>query len=173
MPRAPAPPSGPTRSELLFGANHTQSTQNLETASQELSRLHIVTMRQLQRALQNKITQNTRNPMDVWSAFHKLDRRGAQALNLSDLIVAVRGFNLVASDDIVLQLLHALDRDHDGVLSLQEFVAGLKTDSTLSLQQPQYGVSSRRYFKSLKYHHPLHNYTHLSQLHQFQFEEDR
>jgi hypothetical protein len=69
-------------------------------------------MRQLQRALQNKITQNTRNPMGVWSAFHKLDRRGVQHLNLGDLIAAVRGFNLVASDELVTQLLHALDRDH-------------------------------------------------------------
>ena len=69
-------------------------------------------MRQLQRALQNKITQNTRNPMGVWSAFHKLDRRGVQHLNLADLIAAVRGFNLVASDELVTQLLHALDRDH-------------------------------------------------------------
>lgn len=225
MPRGSVMPRGvPTRSELLFGTN-SDSAQTLETATQELSRLQIVTMRQLQRALQNKITQNTRNPMGVWSAFHKLDRRGVQHLNLADLIAAVRGFNLVASDELVTQLLHALDRDHgtsscrahmpgrmlrmngrhvesclplraslwpcrflsissdrcaaisatlstlpaDGVLSLQEFVAGLKSDTPLQLQQPQHGVSSRRYFaKVLKYNHPLHNVAHLSSLHQFE-----
>ena len=57
----------------------------------------------------------------------------------------------------------------DGVLSLQEFVAGLKSDTPLQLQQPQHGVSSRRYFsKVLKYNHPLHNLAHLSSLHQFE-----
>jgi hypothetical protein len=55
------------------------------------------------------------------------------------------------------------------VLSLQEFVAGLKSDTPLQLQQPQHGVSSRRYFsKVLKYNHPLHNLAHLSSLHQFE-----
>ena len=171
VPRAPAGPGAPTRGELLFGTN-SESAHSMETAAQELSRLQIVTMRQLQRALQNKITQNTRNPMGVWSAFHKLDRRGVQHLNLADLIAAVRGFNLVASDELVTQLLHALDRDHDGVLSLQEFVAGLKADTPLQLQQPQHGVSSRRYFRNLKYHHPLHNVAHLSTLHQFEENPD-
>ena len=34
--------------------------------------------------------QNTKNPMGLWSAFHKLDRRSAHALNLGDLIAAVK-----------------------------------------------------------------------------------
>ena len=134
-----------------------------DTSAQELSRLHIVTMRQLQRALQNKITQSTRNPMDVWSAFAKLDRRKKNHLNLADLVAAVRGFNLVASEELVAQLLQALDRDHDGVLSLTEFVNGLRADnshgsSAVLLQEPPaYGESSRRRFRSIKFNHPLHN----------------
>ena len=63
----------------------------------------------------------------------------------------------------MLQLLHTLDRDHDGLLSLTEFVNGLRPDnnpgaSAVQLQEiPEYGVSSRRHFKSIGFHHPLHN----------------
>lgn len=71
------------------------------------------------------------------------------------------------------QLLHALDSDHDGVLCLSEFVAGLKADSynagVSQLRQPQYGVSSRRHFRhTLPFNHPLHNVAHLSAYHQFE-----
>ena len=137
----------------------------------EHSRLEIVTMRQLQRALQQKIMQSTRTPGGFWQVFHKLDRRNVQHLNLDDLTAAVRGFNLLCSDELIRQLLHALDSDHDGELSLSEFM-GLQSDSrnTLQLQpQPQHGVSSRRHFhKSLKFHHPLHNVAHLSAFHRFE-----
>ena len=160
--------SGPSSSELLFGGRPSEMHFAGDTSAQELSRLEIVTMRQLQRALQNKITQSTRNPMDVWSAFTKLDRRKRNALNLADLVAAVRGFNLVASEELIAQLLQALDRDHDGVLSLTEFVNGLRADnnhgsSAVQLQeQPDYAVSSRRHFRNIKFHHPLHNMLHLS-----------
>ena len=160
--------TGPTQNERLFGVRSGGTWS--ETTTHELGRLQIVTMRQLQRALQHKITQNTRNPAGFWAAFHKLDRRGAQHLNLDDLIAAVRGFNLVASDELIKQLLHALDSDHDGVLSLAEFVAGMQSDNrTMELQrEPQYGVSSRRHFRNIKFHHPLHNVAHLSTFHQFE-----
>jgi len=162
--------TGPSPHEKIFGCSK-DARFGTETTTHELGRLEIVTMRQLQRALQHKILQNTRNPAGFWSAFHKLDRRGAQNLNLDDLIAAVRGFNLVASDELIKQLLHALDSDHDGVLSLSEFVAGLQSDnrSTLQLQPgPQHGVSSRRHFRGIKFHHPLHNVAHLSAYHQFE-----
>ena len=173
MLRPPAPPqrlsSGPSRSELLFGARQVDNQTDTASVSQELSWLKIVTMRSLQRALQSKIMQSTKNPMGLWSAFHKLDRRSAQALNLEDLIAAVKSFNLVASDELCHQLLHALDRDHDGVLSMSEFVAGLQQDAPLQLQDPlSQSVSTRRYFRGLKFHHPLHNAAHLSALHQFE-----
>lgn len=96
---AAAPAYEPSASERLFGASSTAEPGRRETTAQEMFRHEIVTMRQLQRALQNKITQNTRDPMGVWHAFHKLDRRGVQHLNLPDLVAAVRGFNLVASDE--------------------------------------------------------------------------
>lgn len=158
----------PSASELLFGSRPGEMQLASDTSSFELSRLQIVTMRQLQRALQNKISQSTRNPMDVWTAFSKLDRRKKNHLNLADLVAAVRGFNLVASDELVAQLLHALDRDHDGVLSLTEFVNGLRADNNhgsaaVQLQeQPDYKESSRRHFRTIKFHHPLHNAIHLS-----------
>ena len=167
MPPKQLSTGGPSKSELLFGARRTDSQTDNQSLSQEMSRLEIVTMRSLQRALQNKIMQNTKNPMGLWSAFHKLDRRSAHALNLGDLIAAVKGFNLVASDELVSQLLQALDRDHDGVLSLSEFVAGLQADTPLLLQDPHNNsVSTRRYFRGLNFHHPLHNVAHLSALHQ-------
>lgn len=100
MIAAPPPPAaGLTAHEKIFGGKQERSWS--ETTTQELARLEIVTMRQLQRALQQKITQSTRSPAGLWNAFHKLDRRGAQHLNLEDLIAAVRGFNLVASDELV------------------------------------------------------------------------
>jgi len=154
--------AGPTATERLFGGNSSEAL-SVDTSAAELSRLTIVTMRQLQRALQHKIMQNTRSSMDVWAAFNKLDRRKAKHLNLADFIAAVRGFNLVCSDELVAQLLHALDRDHDGVLSLTEFVNGLRPDnhhgaSAVQLQEiPDYGISSRRHFRTIRFHHPLHN----------------
>uniref|UniRef100_A0A7S2DQ13 EF-hand domain-containing protein n=1 Tax=Haptolina brevifila TaxID=156173 RepID=A0A7S2DQ13_9EUKA len=164
------PASGPSPEEKIFGCSK-DARFGTETTTHELGRLEIVTMRQLQRALQHKITQNTRNPSGYWAAFHKLDRRGVQHLNLDDLIAAVRGFNLVASPELIKQLLHAIDSDHDGVLSLSEFVAGLQSDnrSTLQLQpETQHGVSSRRHFRAIKFHHPLHNVAHMSAYHQFE-----
>ena len=158
---------GPSQQELLFGGRREQV--NAETTTIELGRHEMVTIRQLQRALQQKIMQNTRNQGGLWGAFHKLDRRGVQHLNLADLIAAVRGFNLYASDELIQQLLRALDSDHDGVLSLSEFVAGLQSDGRGMLQsEPQHGVSSRRHFRGIDFHHPLHNVAHLSQLHTFE-----
>lgn len=154
--------------ERIFGQ---QPQIYKETTSKELGRLSIFTMRQLQRAMQQKILQSTRDPMGVWNAFHKLDRRNCGELNFADLQAAVKGFNLIVSDDLVKELLRALDSDHDGVLSLTEFVAGLKADNNSALQlQPDqsHNVSSRRYFRCMKYHHPLHNLAHLSPLHQFE-----
>lgn len=151
----------PSSSQRLFGASETHFAS--DTSAEELSRLQIVTMRQLQRALQNKITQSTRNPMDVWTAFNKLDRRKKNALNLADLIAAVRGFNLVATEELCAQLLQALDRDHDGVLSLTEFVNAFSDNnhgsSSVQIQEPSAHVESsrKRYGRSLKFHHPLHN----------------
>ncbi len=132
MARAPSHPSlsaqvsamaQSSNVDRLFGS---KGVEWKETTTQELGRLEIFTVRQLQRALMQKIQQSTRNPMGVWTAFHKLDRRGVQHLNFDDLRAAVDGFNLLASDELVDQLLRALDSDHDGVLSLPEFVAGLK-----------------------------------------------
>lgn len=157
----------PSASELLFGGRPSDGGFKGDTTSLELSHLQIVSMRQLQRALQHKITQSTRNPTEIWHAFTKFDRRKRGHLNLADLIVAVRGFNLVASDELVAQL-QALDRDHDGELSLTEFVNGLRADNhggaaVLLQEQPDYKESSRRHFgRSLKFHHPLHNVMHLS-----------
>ena len=179
-PRAPQrvlpamqPPPGPTAPsthQLLFGGNQGERSW-AETTMTEHSRLSVVTMRQLQRALQQKITQSTRTPRGFWQVFQKLDRRNTQHLNLQDLTAAVRGYNLLCSDELIRQLLLALDHDHDGELSLTEFM-GLQSDdrNTLQLQpQPHYGVSSRRHFqKSLKFHHPLHNLAHLSTFHQFE-----
>ena len=61
------------------------------------------------------------------------------------------------------------DVDEDGRLSLSEFVAGLKESgsSAMQLHEPDNSVSSRRYFRGLNFHHPLHNVAHLSTLHQF------
>lgn len=165
-PQRGAPAAGSY--ERIFGQ---QPQIYKETTSKELGRMELVTMRQLQRAMQQKILQSTRDPMGVWAAFHKLDRRNCGELNFGDLQAAVRGFNLIVSDDLVKELLRALDSDHDGVLSLTEFVAGLKADNNSALQlQPQeaHAVSSRRYFRCMKFHHPLHNLAYLSPLHQFE-----
>ena len=155
-------------SEKLFGG-HGSSSLNTDTSSHELSRMQCVTMRQLQRALQNKIMQATRNASDLPRVFKKLDTRDCGHLNLYDLIRAVRGFNLVASDELVAQLLHAHDQDHDGLLSAVEFVTGLKGDTNHSssaavqlMEVPDYSVSSRRHFKSIRFNHPLHNAMHLA-----------
>lgn len=162
------PGGGPTSSELLFGTRPSDIHFVSDTSTQELSRLQIVTIRQLQRALQNKITQSMRNPMEVFTIFSKLDRGKKNCLNLNDLEVAVRGFNLVCPQELVAQLLHALDRDHDGVLSLSEFIMGLRADNNHGssavqlMENPDYGVSSRRHFRSIKHHHPLHNMLHLA-----------
>lgn len=66
------PPPPPPSKEYLFGASRDPSWK--ETTSHELGRLEIFTVRQLQRALQQKIAQSTRNPMGVWTAFHKVGR---------------------------------------------------------------------------------------------------
>ena len=52
---------------------------------------------------------------------------------------------------------------------MAEFVAGLQADNKglYQLNQPECGVSSRLYFKTIKFHHPLHNMTQLSPLHNF------
>jgi hypothetical protein len=167
---AAAPAAPPDSKEYLFGAARGGGAWSKETSSHELGRLEICTVRQLQRAMQQKIQQSTRNPMGVWTAFHKLDRRGVQHLNFDDLVAAVAGFNLSASDELVDQLMRALDSDHDGLLSLPEFVAGLKGDGygVQTLSNPQYGISSRRYFRTIKFHHPLHNMAHHSQFHTFE-----
>jgi hypothetical protein len=81
---------------------------------------------------------------------------------------AVKQYNLVAPEILVRELLHALDRDHDGELSLKEFINGLGPDnhqssSAVLLQEgPDYGISSRRHFRTIDFHHPLHNMIHLS-----------
>ena len=56
-------------------------------------------------------------------------------------------------------LLRALDSDHDGVLSLAEFVAGLKANNQegVRLNTPQVGISSRAYFRTIPFNHPFHN----------------
>lgn len=167
---APPPPvSGLTAHEKIFGGNQERTWS--ETTAQELARLEIVTMRQLQRALQRKLMASTRNPAGLWNAFHKLDRRGVQHLNLDDLVEGVRGFNLVASNELVKQLLHALDSDHDGVLCLAEFMAGMDGGANSLQPEPSFNISSRRHFRSIKFHHPLHNLAHLSAFHNF--EEDQ
>ena len=91
MSNTSLPTKHASASELLFGSRPGEMQLASDTSSFELSRLQIVTMRQLQRALQNKISQSTRNPMDVWTAFSKLDRRKKNHLNLADLVAAVRG----------------------------------------------------------------------------------
>ena len=91
-------------------------------------------------------------------------------VSYADLRRAVSGFNLVASDELVAQLMQTLDTDHDGLLCLSEFVTGLAADNSVQLVEPQLGVSSRRHFRSIKFHHPLHNMAHLSPHHQFEDE---
>ena len=162
---APAPTTELTAHEKLFGAKC--SLLSSETTTGELARHEIVTVSQLQRALRNKIMQATRSPAGLWRAFHKLDQRGTQHLNLSDLIAAVDSFNLVAHHELVKQLLHALDSDHDGELSLSDFVAGLQANQLQS--EPSYQPSSRQHFRRhLKFNHPLHNMAHMSAFHSFE-----
>ena len=93
----------------------------------------------------------------MYGIFRKLDRSKTGSLNLGDLIAACELYNLHTSEELVSNLLHALDTDRDGVLSLSEFVQGLSYEG-VQLQAPQADViSSRRHFRTIKFHHPFHN----------------
>lgn len=83
--------------EHVFGNGRADE---LQTTSVETQRISIRTARHLQRALQAKIVQVTR-PRGVHAVFKKLDRRGAGALDLDDLIAATRLFNVVAPDEVL------------------------------------------------------------------------
>jgi len=137
----------------LFGSG---SPVHHLTTSEELGRLGISSVRQLQRALQSKCIQAIR-PQGLHHVFKRLDRGQTGFLNLADLQAAVERFNLSAPDELVAQLLLALDSDHDGLLSLSEFVAGLGPDAT-QLRAEAVPISTRRhYHRNLKFNHPLHN----------------
>jgi hypothetical protein len=128
-PRQPAAQPAPAASserrkeyERVFG--HGQTQFRGETTNAELSRPQIHTVRQLQRALQNKILQTAR-PAGLTVAFHKIatnrvmtdEPSGSQAaVDFHDLRRAIDTFNLHASDELVGQLLSTLDADHDGLL---------------------------------------------------------
>ena len=157
-----------TAQERIFGGKAERTWS--ETTAHESARLEILTMRQLQRALQRKIAESTKSgPAGLWQAFHKLDRRSVQHLNLDDLVAGVRGFNLICAPELVKQLLHALDSDHDGVLGMSEFVAGFQDGGSKTMQpEPSYNISSRRHFRSIKFHHPIHTFAHLSAFHSFE-----
>ena len=86
--------------EHVFGNGRTEE---LQTTSVETQRISIRTARHLQRALQAKIVQVTR-PRGVHAVFKKLDRRGAGALDLDDLIAATRLFNVPAPDEVLSSL---------------------------------------------------------------------
>jgi hypothetical protein len=140
--------------EHVFGSGWQEE---LQTTSVELQRIQIQTVRHLQRALQSKIVQGTRTKgrwASMYGIFQKLDRSKTGSLNLGDLQAACEMYNLHAPEELVSTLLHALDTDRDGVLSLSEFVQGLSCDGT-QLQAPQGDViSSRRHFRTIKFHHP-------------------
>ena len=90
-PRASAPRTTVadlTAQERIFGGKAERTWS--ETTAHESARLEILTMRQLQRALQRKIAESTKSgPAGLWQAFHKLDRRSVQHLNLDDLVAGV------------------------------------------------------------------------------------
>jgi len=161
--------------ERVFGQGQGQFQ---ETTNAELSRPQISTVRQLQRALQNKILQSSR-PAGLSVVFHKMATNQVMgdehtspqaAVDFCDLRRAIDGFNLPATDELVRQLLSTFDADNDGLLSMAEFVAGLQADNKgmFQLNQPECGLSSRRYFKTIKFHHPLHNMTYMSPVHNFE-----
>ena len=104
---APVMAHEPTTYERMFGQGQQQQR---ETTSHELSRLEILTVRQLQRALQNKILQSTR-PSGLHAAFHKMasgrSASGQSYVAFSDLRKAVHDFNLHAPDELARRtLLH-------------------------------------------------------------------
>lgn len=113
--------STPDEHERLFGGPKAYFK---ESTNSELSRLQVNTVRQLQRALQQKILQTTR-PGGLTAAFYRMatqrvmtDPHGRPqvAVGVDDLRRAVAGFNLSASDELVIQLHCVLDTDHDGTL---------------------------------------------------------
>lgn len=166
----PVMPSGAMEAERIdriFGAANPQVWK--ESVSQELGRKEICTVAQLQRALQSKIAQSSRPLEGASQLFQKMDRRRRGHIDFSDLKAAVRDFNLQASDELVGQLLRAIDSDHDGVLSLAEFIAGLKANNRegMRLHTPQTGISSRAYFRTIAFNHPLHNMMHQAPSHFF------
>ena len=155
------------RIDRIFGAANTPTLK--ESVSQELGRKEIKTVSQLQRALQSKIMQSLRPLAGVHALFQKLDRHRRGHIDFADLKAAVKDFNLEASDEIVHQLLRAIDSDHDGMLSLAEFVAGLKANNRegMRLHTPQMGISSRAYFRTIPFNHPFHNVMHNAPQHFF------
>tara|TARA_B100000780_G_scaffold269557_1_gene228449 strand:+ start:148 stop:1053 length:906 start_codon:yes stop_codon:yes gene_type:complete len=155
------------RNDRIFGAANTPTWK--ESVSQELGRKEIKTVSQLQRALQSKIMQSCRPLAGVHALFQKLDRHRRGHIDFADLKAAVKDFNLEASDEIVHQLLRAIDSDHDGMLSLAEFVAGLKANNRegMRLHTPQMGISSRAYFRTIPFNHPFHNVMHNAPQHFF------
>ena len=149
---------GVVRNDRIFGAANLPVWK--ESMSQELGGFRkIETVSQLQRALQSKIMQGSRPLVGVHALFQKLDRRRRGHIDFVDLKAAVRDFNLDVPDELVGQLLRAIDSDHDGVLSLAEFVAGLKANNQegVRLNTPQVGISSRAYFRTIPFNHPFHN----------------
>ena len=155
------------RRDRIFGAANTPMLK--ESVSQELGRKKIRTVSQLQRALQSKIMQSLRPLAGVHALFRKLDRHRRGHIDFADLKAAVKDFNLDAPDEIVHQLLRAIDSDHDGMLSLAEFVAGLKANNRegMRLHTPQMGISSRAYFRTIPFNHPFHNMMHQAPQHFF------
>ena len=99
--------------------------------------------------------------MDELSAYtrHAPLSRAAEEANWFTLPSAVRTYR---------QFLQ-LDTDHDGMLSLAEFVAGLKANNRegMRLHTPQMGISSRAYFRTIPFNHPFHNVMHNAPQHFF------
>ena len=155
------------RNDRIFGAANAPMWK--ESVSQELGRKEMKTVSQLQRALQSKIMQSCRPLAGMHALFQKLDRHRRGHIDFADLKAAVKDFNLEASDEIVHQLLRAIDSDHDGMLSLAEFVAGLKANNRegMRLHTPQMGISSRAYFRTIPFNHPFHNVMHNAPQHFF------
>eukprot|EP00965_Chrysotila_dentata_P183846 6070657-Pleurochrysis_carterae.AAC.6 len=142
-----------TGSNILFGS--TESTQ-MKTTSEELSRIDITNVHHLQRALQMKIAQATRTQSGTGALFNRLDRSRCGSLDLDDLRAATSYFNIKAPDELIVQLMNALDRDHDQRLSHAEFANGLGAQA-VQLHEPAVSASTRRQFRSIPFHHPLHN----------------
>lgn len=99
--------------ECIFGPGREQPK---ETTSLELGRLEILTVRQLQRALQNKILQTIR-PSGLHTAFQKMaSKKGVECgqahVDYDDLRKAVRDFNLHVSDELVEPAWGSVRVDH-------------------------------------------------------------